>query len=137
MWRLLLAIVAATPSLGSPAERAAECIHMHEKGWPTAAAAGALGCTQRRVQQILSAAGCFAAALPVHPDFDAVVMYEAERHGPNYGYKMLLGALRHHHPGWAWARRPVYEVLHRLDPEAYEARRHWALRRAPQLRAPP
>ena len=125
LWALVLLSVTS----GSPVSRAAQSVALHADGWSTAHIASELGVSQRRVQQLVAAAGSYHGRAPKHPDFESVVMYEAERHGPNYGYKMLLGALHAHHPGWSWPRRAVYDVLHRKDPEAFEARRHWALRR--------
>ena len=97
LWALLL--LSATS--GSPATRAAQSVALHADGWSTARIACELGVSQRRVQQLVAAAGGSAIREPKHPDFESVVNYEAERHGPNYGYKMLLGALRAHHPGWS------------------------------------
>jgi hypothetical protein len=128
--KLSLLLAALSACLGSPGnERSLTAIALHDAGMSTAHIAGNLGITQRRVQQMVAVVGGFAARLPQHPDFADVVAFEVDRHGPNYGYKMLLGALRAHHPGWAWARRQVYDVLHQLNPAAYEARRHWAQRR--------
>ena len=65
-------------------------------GVTTAAIAAAEGCTVRRVQQIVAEAGMQPPALPLHPQSEAVVQYEMLRHGPNYGFNMLLGALLSH-----------------------------------------
>jgi hypothetical protein len=130
----LVAVLAATmvpvAVVAVPGREADVVQHWHS-GDTTAGIAEQLGCTQRRVQQILSHAGAFAQRRPVHPQLAEVVQYEATRHGANYGYQMLLGALRAHHGHgrWSFPRRQVYAVLHELNPEAYEARRHWAQRR--------
>lgn len=132
----LLALCHATATV---TDRASAAVHMStDMGMGTAEIADGLGCSQRRVQQLLAANGVWTEAstasaaalgLPTHPDLETVVLFEYERHGHNYGWKMLLGALRAHHPGWGFPRRQVYAVLRAASPSAFEARRHWAHRR--------
>ena len=125
---MLPPVVAARQSVAS-----ATTEQLWDAGWATVDIACELKCSQRRVQQILAAGGAVGGRgccrLPVHPDLPAVVLYEMTRHGANYGCKMLLGALHHHHPGWSFPRRAVYAVLRAADPAAHEARRRWASRR--------
>ena len=52
----------------------------------------------------------------VHPALDQVVRFEASRHGPNYGWRMLMGALRALHPGWRFPKERVQDVLRAYDP---------------------
>lgn len=110
-------------------DRASAVVTLFAAGVTTAAIAAAEGCTVRRVQQIVAEAGMQPPALPLHPQFEAVVQYEMLRHGPNYGFNMLLGALLSHWPSWRWPRERVVAEMRRVDPVAYEARRQWATRR--------
>lgn len=129
--RTISTLLALLPSsVIAPSPREADVIRLWDTGSKTVEIAQAVGCTQRNVQQILKRVDAFAPVAPVHPDLVEVVRYHAEKCGPNYGWNMLLGSLRSLYGcAWSFPRRQVYAVLHDLNPEAYAARRHWAMRR--------
>ena len=124
----LLALLAAAPAHAAGIDAASVVESFLECG-STKAVALDFHCTQRRVQQIVQDAGITETKPDVHPDLEAVVLHEVRRHGANYGVKMLLGALRAHHPGWSFPRRAVLAVLQAADPGAARARVDWAHRR--------
>ena len=129
---LLLLLLGAPCEAGTTAasrDRAAAIVDMRRAGQCPAEIARELRITRRRVQSVLAGAGLVRQLLPEHPNLANVVRFEAARHGANYGWTMLLGALRAHYPGWGFPRRAVYTVLRQCNPRAAAARANWATRR--------
>ena len=60
-------VVAALVAGASGGPRAAGAVALHDEGWASAEIAEELGCSQRRVQQILREAGLAPTSLHVHP----------------------------------------------------------------------
>ena len=129
LWLLLL-FACASPAavLGAIDERVVA--QAASAGMSTSDIALQLGCTQRRIQQILaflrppSAAG--PSPQPQTLAADAlleIVNQEIQRHGDYYGVQMLLGVLRQWHPNYHFPRRAVAAAAAALRPEAYRARR--------------
>ena len=129
LWLLLL-FACASPAavLGAIDERFVA--QAASAGMSTSDIALQLGCTQRRIQQILaflrppSAAG--PSPQPQTLAADAlleIVNQEIQRHGDYYGVQMLLGVLRQWHPNYHFPRRAVAAAAAALRPEAYRARR--------------
>ena len=128
-WLLLLAYMSLTAVRGAiDPELVAQAA---SAGMSTGDIALQLGCTQRRVQQILAFlkpalnAGCLPPQpQPAGPDaLLDMVRQEIQRHGDYYGVQMLLGALRQWHPEHYFSRRAVAAAAATLRPEAYRARR--------------
>ena len=97
-------------------------------GCGTLVIAKSLGCTQRRVQQILARLRPPRAASQTPPrappgELVSRVAREIQRHGDYYGVQMLLGALRQWHPEYHFPRRAVAAAAAMLRPAAYNARR--------------
>ena len=111
----------------------AAVIQQFQDGVGTASIATRLGCSRRHVQQVVSDAGLLPNGVrPLHARLQEVVRFEVSRHGPNYGWAMLRGALQAHYPEWRWPRGAVTEVLRELNPQAHSARRFWRWRRLPR-----
>jgi len=125
----LLLLLGAAGAAPPPRVSASAVVQLYQGGECTRDIALGQGCTRRRVQQILAGAGLLLGLTPVHPDAERVIHFEVARHGPNYGGRMLLGALKAHHPGWHWSRDAVYAVLRSCNPAAHAARRDWAFHR--------
>ena len=128
--RRLLLFACASPAPVSGAIDGRLVVEAFTAGMSTGDIALQLGCTQRRIQQILaflrppSAAG--PSPQPQSPAADALfemVSQEIQRHGDYYGVQMLLGALRQWHPEHHFPRRAVAAAAAALRPEAYRARR--------------
>ena len=99
---------------------------LHTRELPTIDIAGRVGCSQRRVQQILVELGYSQQNGPPAPSpalMKWIVSHEMKRHGPNYGYKLLRGALRAYWPHLSFPRRAVMAVMREVEPRAYVARR--------------
>lgn len=128
-WLLLLACMSLTAVRGAiDPELVAQAA---SAGMSTGDIALQLGCTQRRVQQILAfirpalaVSGLSPQPQPAEPDaLLDMVRQEIQRHGDFYGVQMLLGALRQWHPEHYFSRRAVAAAAATLRPEAYRARR--------------
>ena len=77
LWLLLL-LGSVT---GAPQARvsSAAVVQLYQAGQSTHDIASAQGCSRRRVQQILAAAGLLLGLLPVHPHADQVIRFEISR----------------------------------------------------------
>jgi len=97
----------------------------------TARVAALVGLSRRRVQQILAEEGLSSKSRlrPTHPRFEELVTREIGRRGRQWGYKLLLGALRSQYPDWRWPREAVQSVLRAANPQASDARSDWCHRR--------
>ena len=111
---LTLILLAQTEAAPTTTVHAPAVVQAYLDGVDTCTIAHNVGCSRRWVQQIVVAAGLLPRVLPVHPDLVAIVTFEMARHGPNYGRRMLLGALRAHYPGWRWSRHAVAAVMRPL-----------------------
>ena len=93
--------------------------------------ATAVGLSQRRVQQIVAEGGLRPAAKPVpsRRELHRILKLEVARHGGNYGWGMLRGALAAHHPGYSFPRRRVLVALRKLFPVDAAKRDEWTAQR--------
>ena len=104
---------------------------LYEAGLNSQEIASAVGLGQRRVQQIVAKAGLRPAAKPIPPrrQLRRILKLEVARHGGNYGWGMLHGALVAHHPGYRLPRRRVLAALRELFPVDAAKRDAWTAQR--------
>jgi hypothetical protein len=117
-----------------PQRRKLSCLdvpRLFEDGLSTREIASVVSLTPRRVQQIVAQAGLRPATKPIPPrrELFRIVKREVRRHGGNYGWGMLHGALVAHHPGYRLPRRRVLAALRELFPEDAAKRDAWTAQR--------
>lgn len=90
-----------------------------------------VGLCERRVRQIVAEAGLRPPPkpIPTPAELDRIILSEAARHGGNYGFGVLNGALRAYHRQYRFPRRRVLEALQRLLPRDAARRNEWTAQR--------
>ena len=126
---LLVLFVGGPPAVIAPRVSPDAVVEAYRDGVSAKEIADILSVTLRRVQQILAAEGALPQRLPTHPRLADLIRYEAMRHGPNYGFRMLTGALRARHPGYTFPQRAVVAALRAAAPRAFRDRRSWATKK--------